>query len=177
MQRQYCSGYPITEAPSKENKPDLSLLIAFNQQLRLGITNLLRGMILRKIVSLQQSYISTYRVKTNNVVSWGRNLIKSLHQFNTSIWNYRCDVAHKASRTIMEKHTRHQARKLLQYLQRDPHNKLPYEKRSLLHKPLSFFSTTTLQNIQSWVYRANLVLDMQSEKMKVGVSDIQDWLS
>lgn len=67
------------------------------------------------------------------------------------------------------------ARKLFQCLQRDPF-KLPYENRSLLNKSLNFFSTTKIRNIQSWINRINLALDIQSEKARVGVSDIRDWL-
>ena len=33
------------------------------------------------------------------------------------------------------------------------------------------------RNLQSWINRVNLALDLQSEKMKVGVSDIRDWLN
>ena len=40
-----------------------------------------------------------------------------------------------------------------------------------------FFSTATQRNIQSWINRINLALDIQSEKSKVGMSDIRDWLS
>ena len=76
---------------------------------------------------------------------------------------------------MMEQHTRLQARKLFQCLQRDPF-KLPYENRNLLNKNHNFFSTTKIRNIQSWINRINLALDIQSEKARVGVSDIRDWL-
>ena len=75
----------------------------------------------------------------------------------------------------MERHTRTQAKRLFQCLQRNP-LQLPYKNPNLLRKPLSFFTTSNLRNIQSWINRINLVLDIQSEKMKVGVSDIRDWL-
>ena len=42
---------------------------------------------------------------------------------------------------------------------------------------MTFFSITKMRNLQSWINRMNLALDLQSEKMKVGVSDIRDWLN
>ena len=101
--RQYCSGYPITPAPLRENDPDISALQAVNSQILLAIPNLLRGMVLRSIVHIQQQYISVFRVKTNNITSWGTALIRALHTFSTTIWRYRCDVVHMDSRTIMGK--------------------------------------------------------------------------
>ena len=116
-----------------------------------------------------------YRVKTNNIILWGTSLTKELHLFSTNMWKYRCEVVHTASQTIMEKHTRTQAKRLYYCLLTDP-LQLPFENRNLLRKPASFFNTAKLRNIRSWVNRINLALDIQSEKSKVGMSDIRDWL-
>jgi len=76
---------------------------------------------------------------------------------------------------MMERHTRQQAKQLYLCLLKDPF-KLPYENRKLLDKKIGFFNTTTLRNLQSWINRINLALNIQSEKSRVGVSDIRDWL-
>ena len=173
--RKYTSGYTVQPIAIQNNHPDTACLQAINIQISLSPQNLLRGLLSTAIVDIQQQYISVYRPRTNNVIHWGSKMTKALHTFSTSLWKYRCEIVNNVSQTMMEQHTRLQARKLFQCLQRDPF-KLPYENRNLLNKNHNFFSTTKIRNIQSWINRINLALDIQSEKTKVGVSDIRDWL-
>ena len=98
--RQYCSGFQIMKAPLLPSNPDLPALEAINDQINLTVPNLLRGMILRSLTYIQQAYISTHRVQTSNIQTWGTRLIQALQTFLTSIWIYCCDVVHQESRTI-----------------------------------------------------------------------------
>jgi len=174
--RKYTSGYHTTRIQENASNQDLPCLRAVNEQISLQPQNLLRGLLTRAIVDIQQQYISVHRPKTNNVIYWGTKAIQAMHVFSTTLWKYRCDVVNNVSQTMMERHTRQQAKQLYLCLLRDP-LKLPYDNRNLLNKPISYFSSTPLRNLQSWINRINLALDLQSEKTQVGARDIRDWLS
>ena len=133
--RKYTSGYSVQPIAIQDNHPDTECLKAINIQISLSPQNLLRGLLSTAIVGIQQQYISVYRPRTNNVIHWGTKMTQALHTFSTSLWKYRCEVVNNVSQTMMEQHTRLQAR--------------PYENQNLLNKSLNFFSTTTIRNIQS----------------------------
>lgn len=76
----------------------------------------------------------------------------------------------------MEQHTRNQAYQLFLSLLQDP-LRLPYEHRNLLNKPFDHFRRTPLRNLQSWLDRVALAIEIQSNRSRVGVSDICDWLA
>ena len=75
----------------------------------------------------------------------------------------------------MEQHTRTQAYQLFLNLASDPY-KLPFDNRNLLSKPRSFFRTSNLRNLQSWLDRNTLALEIQNNRVQAGVSDIRGWL-
>ena len=45
-----------------------------------------------------------------------------------------------------------------------------------MSKPRSFFHTSNLPNLQSWLDRITLALEIQNNRVQAGVSDIRDWL-
>ena len=174
--RKYCSNFPVYNIPENPANPDNDCIRSINVQMNFSPQNLLRSVLAKDIIYVRQQYISVYRPKTNNVVYWAIHVTKALHTYATTLWKYRCDIVHNVSQTIMEQHTRKQAKKLFLCLLRDPF-KLPCDNRNLLRKPMIFFRTTKMRNLQWWINRINLALDLQSDKMKVGVSDIRDWLN
>ena len=172
--RQFCLGCSPSSIASSLNI-DQTLINAVNDQIELTPRLLLYGMITKSIVSYQHNYLQNSKSKCREGVIWCRKTIPVLQNFALSLWKYRCDYLHKSSQSTMEQHTRTQAYQLFLNLASDPY-KLPFDNRNLLSKPRSFFRTSNLRNLQFWLDRITLALEIQNNRVQAGVSDIRDWL-
>ena len=89
---QQTQGFEIkmfnTTTTSTENMDVIKVLIACNEQQKIGNWNLLKGILTIEFKYCQAEYWKQ-KGRVRNVDNWMRNVIKALHVFSVTIWKER----------------------------------------------------------------------------------------
>ena len=148
---------------------------SINKQFMLGIENLLSGVLTSHLTSIQQHHINTYNVgKFTSILSWSRNVIRLLLDHSNSLWQYRSKILHDDNLLTREATLRNQAIALLNEYKQTPH-KIAYEQREYLNRSVTYFKTTHLRNVRSWLNRMSVAIETEANRIKNGRTDIRRW--
>ena len=155
---------------------DQDVAIAFNEQLDLGVSNMLRGILTYKINDCQIKYYASLPDKRNgDGSSWSKQLISHLINFSISIWKFRCDQVQESKIFTAEGRMRNECRKLYTEI-RTNKSIIPASFRYLLQKDYKFFSRGSIQSIKSWLRRINIGIKQQEHQSSKN-HDIRTWLT
>ena len=156
---------------------DLEVAEAMNSQIKLGVTNMVRGIIPWKLQECQRKYYSTIPKKENGDGSiWSRRVIALFLQFSMSCWKYRCELFHFNNVNTAEKNLRYECTQLLYSLSRDK-NRLHPNYWHLLSRKNAYFENARISNLQSWLRRIQLGITKQIQVEKTNITDIRKWLT
>ena len=171
---QFTNRFPVT--PIQECTGNPEAVLGINEQIKLGIGNLLRGILAWRLGDAQQIY---YRSKNNfqsTGDSWTRKLTQFFFSCSHAIWTNRCDKIASTTEMSYEDSTRHQCSSLLFRLTRNPHQ-LPVNDRHLIHRKSSFTKTASIRALTSWASRVKLGLERARTGQKNSTSDIRNWFN
>jgi len=174
---QYHNNYPVSMiSSSNETDPtEKNHMESINKQFMLGIDNLLSGVLTSHLTSIQQHHINTYNVgKFTSILSWSRNVIRLLLDHSNSLWQYRSKILHDDNLLTREATLRNQAIDLLNEYKQTPH-KIAYEQREYLNRSVTYFKTTHLRNVRSWLNRMSVAIETEANRIKNGRTDIRRW--
>ena len=176
---QFHNNYPVTMI-ALENVTDLTEKLhmdLINKQFQLGIDNLLSGVVTTHLTNIQQHHISTYNVgKFTSIRSWTRNVIRLLLDHSNALWQYRSKILHDENLLTREATLRNQAIELLNEYKKTPH-KIAFEQREYLNRSATYFKTTHLRNVRSWLNRMNIAIEIEAHRIKNGRTDIRRWVT
>lgn len=83
--QKYSSNFPLCNIQENPTHPDYECIRAINVQMNLRPHNLLRGVLAKDDISVQQQNISVYHPQTNNLIYLATHVTKALHTFATSL--------------------------------------------------------------------------------------------
>lgn len=136
---QFTSDFTSERLPASDNLELQKLNLAFGIQNRLGIRNMLRGLVCTQISDLQNEwYQENKHEKRNNQAKWDMTIRKELILLASDLWTHRCKIVHEENEQIVEQYTRTCAYDLQVKLQRLPWS-LPSASRHLLDQDKDFF--------------------------------------
>ena len=170
--RKWIQGYPIRITVA-ENEIDN----AINDQIRLGVENMRKGIISEKLRAVQENYYSSIDCNKKYFTGdyWAKRVIIELMTFSKEMWLKRCEIVHELDTHTLNKRTRMKARELFLRLKQSPWN-LMAEDRKLLERKLLYFETTHLGNINSWIKRINVALYNKAIMEKKSQMNLRNWI-
>ena len=149
---------------------------AFNQQIKLGISNMIRGLLANELREQQHIFYSSLQKKEHGDGSlWSLNVIALFINFSLSCWNFRCEAVHSITELTSEKRLRSECETLFIELKSN-HSNLPPTYQHLLNRNKHFFSNAPIPNLQSWLRRVNVSLNTHRQSCQQKSTDIRTWL-
>ena len=171
---QWTNKFPVTTIPLADENIDS--IVAINEQIRIGVNNMIRGVIGWRLGSVQQNYFRSKQNFKSTGDAWVRKLTQFFFTFSHDIWKYRCDKVSESTESTYEAQIRKDCDSLLFTLSKNP-TSLPVKYRYLLHRPSHFTSKATTRALQSWLTRVQQGLKMAKEGTHRSTSDIRNWFS
>lgn len=175
---QFSSNFPVTMIPCPASATDelKKKITLMNNQIEMGVPNLLSGLLHRDLSDIQQQHLQNLRqAKRPNISSWNRSIILFFLVYSQSIWKFRSDVLYNEALFTRETLLRDQAVALLTSLRHTPF-RLPNQSRNLLNRSTDYLKTSYLRNVISWTNRVNAALEDQSFNEKTSSTDIRTWI-
>ena len=176
---QFHNNFPVSMVPVNTTTDEIekSHLISINNQMTLGVDNLLSGALTTFLSDIQRHHIKTYNVgKFTSIRSWNRNIIKLMLDHANELWQFRSKILHDEALLTREAFLRNQAVDIHISYKATPY-KVAYEQRHLLDRTTTYLRSTHLRNVRSWLNRINLAIEEEANRVKNGRSDIRNWMS
>ena len=174
MLLQFLNGFDVSPITTCTDNPEA--VLALNEQLKVGLGNFMRGIVVWRLGVAQQKFFRSQRNFKSTGDTWSRKLISLLFLTSHSIWTHRCTETAEHTETSFEHSIRNRCKTLLIQLSRNPH-RLPVDARHLIKRKPAFTSTSTLRALQSWASRINMSLSQAKSGQKRSVSDIRNWVT
>ena len=175
---QWIMGVPVpyidlNDVPDQHNK---NMAKAFNIQIRLGISNMVRGLLANELKNQQSVYYSLLEKKEHGDGSmWPRKVILLMLTFTQACWKFRCEAVHTITESNAENRLRSECETLYFQLKTDT-SSLPFQYSHFLNRHNQFFKTAPIPNLWSWLRSINIGLKMQNDLTATNTMDIRAWL-
>ena len=176
--RQHHSEFPVAKIQLRDDDGIFESWRAklINRVIENGIDNLLSGVITSDLSEIQQYHIEDDELSSvTHISKWNRSFIQLILNYTNNLWLYRCKILHSQNNLQRDTLIRNKAISLLQKLRRDPFQ-LPHASRDIAHRSRSKMLTADLSSIRNWIARVSVALDLQAKNVKLGISDIRDYL-
>jgi len=172
---QWTQDFEVSMPPRDYHHDDINA--AFRDQRILGIENMFCGIISHKFGDIQQSYYDQLQLDKKRLTKheWNVTLIRELLKFSEAMWERRCKFVHEESELSMEMQTRSLAWKL-QHMVRNSPWMIRHDDAHLLSRDRNFFQTGSIINVQSWVQRMQISMDIQENHEQATRQDIRKWV-
>ena len=165
-----CFPVPLISQPNSPNET----VYTINEQIKLGIGNMLRGILVWRLGTVQNKYYRSQRNFKSTGDQWIRRLTQFFFTFSHDMWKCRCDEIAATTESTYENHIRNECTSLLIKLSSKPHS-LPVSYRYLIDKPRHFTSKATTRALQSWLQRIKIGLQKAKDGNLRSTSDIRNW--
>ena len=152
-----------------------NILIACNEQIKIGTCNLLRGLLAIEFKSCQKHYWKT-KNRNGDIDQWMRKMIKNLHNFGVNIWKDRCIFVHEVQKINQGTRLRQSALDLQRSI--ESHKwRLKVKDRHLMKRSKGFFSNASETTVKAWIRRVNEAMEESQKSGMNGRYDIRNWLT
>jgi len=174
--QQWCQGYEVRLPKGDSRYPEINE--AFRDQIHLGIGNMLCGVISHKFGEVQQRYYDELEVDKKRLTKheWNTTIIRALLQFSESMWTQRCKYVHEESDKTMQMQTRNIAWKIKHMILQAPWM-IRSADRHLLKRDKKFFQQGSIINVQGWINRIQISIDIAVNHEQTTRQDIRKWIS
>ena len=149
---------------------------AINDQITIGVGNLLRGILVWRMATAQNTYFRSQRNFKSQGNTWARSVTKLLFTFSHDIWCHRCTHLADNANVSYEDRLRNSCNTMLINLKKNP-TSLPLTFRHLLDRKQNFTTTATSRSLTSWLNRINLGLERARSGQSRSHSDIRNWFT
>jgi len=123
---------------------------AYQSQINIGWDNFLRGYISKHWKAVQYEYYKEIQRKDIHAVDkWARMLIKTVLEFNRTMWKNRCNIINEENKATYDQRQRMDITRLFQYLKDHP-DKVPNQSAHFMDKHESFFERSNLNVLLMW---------------------------
>jgi len=123
---------------------------AYQSQINIGWDNFLRGYISKHWKAVQYEYYKEIQRKDIHAVDkWARMLIKTILEFNRTMWKNRCNIIKEENKATYDQRQRMDITRLFQYLKDHP-DEVPYQSAHFMDKHESFFERSSLDVLLMW---------------------------
>jgi len=172
MLYQWTNSYAITTPSSDGELRHLNL--AFVDQYELGVENIFAGVLTHKFGDIQEKHYDQMTVKASRYTKkeWNAHVVRSFLKYSEAIWKHRCTYLHEESKLNMENQTRELALQLRNNLIQHPW-KLRIEDKGLMRRKTSFFKKAHVRNINGWIERILISINIAEQNENAMRQDIR----
>ena len=148
------------EEPATANaKYNLIFHQAYQQQSNIGWENFFRGFISKHWKTVQHKYyIQINRIDIHAVDKWARMIIKTMLEFNRTMWKSRYNLIAEAKTVTYDERQRQDTIQLHQYLQQIS-EEVPDHAQHYLEQNEVFFQRSPIDNVLMWKRGVQASLD------------------
>ena len=154
--KQWTNGYEYSLPIWKKGNKKLHRTI--DDQIQLGLPNMMRGVLSSRWNVLQNKYdqkMFEKKGRAKRSTQWSGHVSKLLLQYSVTIWKHRCEVIHHLKEGTDEASVRAQLLSKALELQSEPWRLLPSDLH-LCKRSVKFFEKARLANLLMWKKRVML---------------------
>jgi len=176
MLRQWMNGFSVT-VPSNDGEMTM-INEAFRDQSNLLYENLFAGVISHKFGEVQKKYYQEIPNDRKRLTQneWNVNFVRALLTFSTNLWKTRCEYLQTQSELSTEQQVRTLALQLRTTLRENPW-KIGIEDNHLLKRDGDFFIKANVKNLNGWIERVLVSMNIQARNDDVTRQDIRKWIT
>ena len=170
---QLTSDYPITLPKSTHQNKYVDRV--FREQEKIGFDNMMRGFLTQRFAAVQDKYYRDNKLdgRYHNGQRWTQRLITALHDFLTTMWNFRCEQVQQKEAGTLDVRMRERAHQLLYKLKNKPWA-IQYEDRHLIQR--QDFVQSTNQDILNWTRRIENSMLTNLHRKQLKQNDIRKYM-
>ena len=145
---QWSNGFTVKPIPINNHEKEACQ--AINDQIKVGVGNMMKGILVWRLSTVQQTFYLSIRNFQSKGETWSKKLIQLFFQISHAIWCTRCDKVSESANVSYEDRIRQECSTMMIKLRQSP-TSLPVQFRHLLNRKPHFTKTATTRALTSWL--------------------------